>query len=118
MASFNMYHDKQEHFIFIENSGQWFMSLYQEETPFVIIPKVLDSELQELIPIKDICQYEFSKDDPTVKCKHCDNDGFYWDTFDDRFEICECYHGKCHGEQSLEDYIDGIKEAHALRNVL
>lgn len=116
MASFNMYHDRQEHFLFVENSGQWFMSLYTREAPFAKIPKIPD--VSNLIPIKDVGQYEFNDYPEVTKCKECSNDGFIWDSWDDTFQTCECYHGQTHGELSLENYIEGCKEAYALKDVL
>lgn len=119
---FNVYHDSQEQFMYVQNGKQWFMSSFTEESPFVPLPLFVSSAMFEaklreeimLIPVTDIAQYDFGEYTQVTDCDVCDNQGFTWDG---DFHVCTCYHGQVHGEESIVKHKEDCAEASALRNV-
>lgn len=105
MATFNVYKDIRDEFIFIKKNGTWFMGLLcSDEEDFIQCPSFDDISM---LVKESIRYYEFDNSALT-DCNECDNKGFILSL--DDVEVCGCYHGQKHGIKSLNDHIESCEE--------
>lgn len=105
MATFNIYSDKDQQFVYIEKNGVWFMALYNN--PEDLIPCPSFDDISMLVK-ENIREYDCYEDHKITICNECDENGFFYENGE--YEICDCYHGQRHGQQWLDNFYENASD--------